>query len=682
MSFTSMRDKLIKHFAEMTQDATHLFEVDLNKDELWELYLSSFPEGTNETFRERTEHDCSCCRHFIRSIGNVVCIKDNKVTTIWDFDTESTTYQPVVDALSKFVKQHRVSDVFVTNFNKFGSLQNFEELQDGKVLTWTHFFLELPSKFLHRGSASVGEMRGQYNSIREAFKNSLDSISVDAIDTILELIHSNTLYKGEEWKYALTEFRKFKQMYDTLETEEEKHNFTWVQSTVVNGIVGKIKGHSIGVLLVDVSNGVDLDLAVRKYENIVAPANYKRPKEIFTKKMLEDAKKTIENLGYMDSLPRCHATLDDISANNILFSNKDSAKRIAGVDSIFDDLEKETVSTSKKFSRVDEIQVDKFISDVLPTARELELYLENRHASNMVSLIAPVNKDAKSMFKWDNSFSWAYTGNITDSMKERVKSLGGKVDGVLRFSIQWNEDGDDNYDLDAHCVEPNGNEISFRNHRKPSVSKLSGQLDVDIIDPSGKVAVENITWSNKSKMEAGVYRFFVHQYSGSVRKGFRAEIEFNGQIYSFNYNRAMRTGEKVQVAEVTLNRDGTFTIKERIPSSLASREVWGINTNQFIPVSVMMYSPNYWNEQTGNGHRHIFFMLKDCVNPEELNGFYNEFLRNELLEQKRVLSALGSKMRVPFTEDQLSGVGFSTTKRDDVTVRVKGSTERIFKIKF
>lgn len=682
MEFTEMRDRLISNFNEMTKDIEHLFEVSVDKDEMWNTYLDSFPAGTNEIYRERREHDCSCCRQFIKTIGNAVTIKDKVVSTIWDFRTDDTTFQPVLDAMSAFIKRHAVSDIYVSKLKKIGTMQNYEELENGQMKEWSHFFLELPDKFVDRSNRSEGDIRGGFRDTRSVFKRSLDEIDMESLDTILELITSNTLYKGEEWKGVLTEFRKYKKDYDKLTSDNDKELYAWEQSVKAGIAIGRIRNHSIGTLLVNVSEGMDLDTAVKKYEQIVAPANYKRPKEIFTKKMLEDAKKTITELGYMDSLGRRFATLDDITINNILFSNKDSAKRIGGSDDIFGEMEREVVSSPKKFSKVEEIPVDKFVSDVLPTASEVEAYFENKHIGNMVSLIAPKNKDAKTMFKWDNNFGWAYAGNMTDSMKERVKAAGGKVDGDLRFSIQWNEDGKDNCDVDAHCIEPNGYEIYYDSARKPSYSPTKGQLDVDIICPGGRIAVENITWADRKTMKTGTYKFFVRQFSGNARSGFRAEIEFDGQVYSFDYNKSTRYKEDIQVAEVTLHADGTFTIKEMLPSNVSSREVWNLHTNQFVPVSVICYSPNWWDTDNGVGHKHVFFMLKDCINPEQPNGMFNEYLKEELLTHKRVFAALGSKMHVEDADDQLSGIGFSTTKRDEVILKVKGKTERVVKVKF
>jgi len=670
-----------KNFKELTKDASHLFEVELNLDDLWTLYLDSFLPEDNPIFRERREYDCSCCRQFIRNIGNVVVIKDNQVKTIWDFDANSTTFQPVVNALDTFVKSHVVSDVFVTKFKKIGTDKNYEQLKNGEIAEWQHFYLELPDKFVDKTNKSEGEIRGGFRSTRDVFKGSLDKIKEDSVLTVLELIASNSLHRGTEWKSALTEFMRYKVEYDKLPIEE-RENYTWEKSVNVGEVVGRIKNHSMGTLLLDINEGMDLEKAVTKYEKIVAGENYKRSKPIYSQKMLEDFWEIIVAEGYEDSLARRFAELGDIKVGDILFVNRDSAKKLSDGLNILAEMSKGIPLNPKKYSKVIEITIDKFIQDVLPTVREIEVLLENKHTNNMVSLIAPENKDSKTMFKWDNNFGWAYSGNITDSsMKERVKSAGGNVEGVLRFSIQWNDGKYDGNDLDAHCIEPGGHEIYYGNKRM--LSPTGGMLDVDIIHPNrDQVAVENITWENISKMKEGIYKFFVHNYSHrGGREGFKAEVEFDGQVFSFDYNKELKQGEKVTVTEVTFSRINGFSIKEKLPSNISSKEIWGLKTNQFVPVSVVCYSPNYWQDNN-IGHKHYMFILKDCINNEKPNGLFNEFLKEGLMKHRKVFEALGSKMAVKDNELQLSGLGFSSTKRNELLVKVKSQTERMLKIKF
>ena len=679
-----------KNLQQMSKDSSRLFTVNVDTEELYNLYLDSFPAGTNEIYRERREYDCSCCRHFIRDVGNVVSIKNGELHTIWGINPVSDDkYNVVAAALDAYVKQKAVLGVFLKKEKRIGTPENREMLPTGKINKYEHFFVDLPEICIFKecyGHTLEGDL-SQFRDVRNVFKRSLDEISKEAVDTVLELIAQNSLYKGAEWKKQLTEFKNYQKEYGKL-TDEQKELWIWEKSIAAGAVIGKIRNHSIGTLLVNISEGMDLDLAVRKYEQIVAPVNYKRPKAIFTKKMLEDAKKTITELGYMDSLQRRFATLDDITVNNILFSNKDAAKRITGAMDLFDEMEQDVAIDPKRFSKVEEISAEDFIKNVLPVAKELEVYLENKHIQNMVSLIAPEVADAKTMFKWNNGMSWAYTGNITDSdIKENVKAAGGSVTGIVRFSIQWNDgSGKDNSDLDAHCLEPQGGDHIYFSHK---ISRYTGgELDIDITDPiyqcksNGGVAVENITYPSKERMKPGTYKFYVNQYSFRNSQGFKAEVEVNGEIHSYEYNTPVRGN--VDVAEVILDRSGNFKVVDKLPGNCAtiSKDVWGIKTLQFTPVSVVCYSPNYWDEQKGIGHQHLFFMLKDCINPEEPNGYYNEFLKPELEQHRRVFEALGAKAHVKDVDDQLSGVGFSLTKRNDLIIKVKGATERVVKVKF
>lgn len=118
---------------------------------------------------------------------------------------------------------------------------------------------------------------------------SMETFSIEAIETVIDLISQNLLYRGNEWD--LSPILDLKKKYDQIKNPKGKDIFCWEMSTQHGPAVSRIKNHSIGVLITDLSQGVDIETAVKRYENIVAPQNYKRPKSIFTKKNVGRSKK-------------------------------------------------------------------------------------------------------------------------------------------------------------------------------------------------------------------------------------------------------------------------------------------------------------------------------------------------------------------------------------------------------
>lgn len=667
-NFVDFRNAVEKQFNRMSQ--LPLFKTGVTKDDLWNTYLGSFTPEDNPMFRERTEHDCQCCKSFIRAMGAVVCVNnENQLESIWDVDVDSV-YQPVADALAELVKAEPISTVFLTTEKAHGQKTSIESPE----ITWSHFFCNVPTENQCRAD-SIGTVLGDKNTNAQVLKRGLTELTTSALKSVIELIDQNSLYRGEEFRSSVARFLDLKlKMLEETSNSIQLENFCWKQSVITCGLC-KFRNSAIGTLVTDISDGMGLDAAVGSFEAKVAPTNYKRPTALITKGMIKEAEKTLIELGIEPSLSRRHAVVDDITINNVLFADR-SAKKSMG---IMDELMAETKDTIKNLDKVEEVTADDFIEKILPKASKVELLLDNKHASNFMTLVAPENTDAPNILKWGNNFSWSYAGNVADSMKERVRKAGGNVEGVLRFSLMWN-DGDNNQnDFDAHCIEPGGNTIYFGRKRN---SHTSGVLDVDITRPGNKPAVENITWSNVNKMEDGRYKVLVHNYShNGGTTGFSAEIECDGVIHSFSYDKGLRQNEKVVVAEFTWSKAEGLKFITSLPGDSVAKDIWGLTTNAFRNVSMVMKSPNHWDgEETGN--RHMFFILDGCENPERPRGFYNEFLKNDLTKHRKVFEVLASKMMVPASDRQLSGLGFSSTKRDSVLCRISGSFNRVVKIKF
>jgi len=649
-----------------------MFRVQVEKNDLWDMYLKSFPEGTNPIFRERTEHDCQCCKSFIRSVGDLVAIINGKLVSIWDVKADGF-YQVVADAMSALVKSKPIQNQFLHTESSVG-IDKSPRMVDGVVLVWNHFHLKLPATHVVRG-ADIGPRLSESRSSKDVLFRSLTEITDDSINTVLELIGQKSLYRGEEHEGLVKAFKALKEKFSKLTTDTERDIFCW-SSLKTGGAVCRIRNSVIGSLLVDISEGKDLEHAVNSFEAKVAPMNYKRPTALVTKAMVEKARATVHELGLDTALERRYATIDDITVNNILFADREAKKKMSA--DVFGIVANSIPEKVKNFDKVEEIDVETFLKNVLPKAESLEVFVENRHASNLVSLIAPADPSAKGMFKWPNNFSWSYTGEVADSIKERVKQAGGKVDGDLRCSLSWfNHD-----DLDLHMMEPGGNEISFR--RRYS-AYTGGVLDVDMNAGEGttRTPVENICYPNRTSMKEGTYRLEVNNFYKRENKdfGFDMEIEFDGAIHHIHYENAVADKATITVAKIKYTHKGGFEILESLQSSKSSKEVWGVTTESFHKASVVMLSPNHWDDKVV-GNKHVMFMLDGCVNDGQARGFFNEFLAEELTPHRKVLEVVGSKMKTDTSDHQLSGIGFSSTQRNSVLCRVKGSFNRVVKVVF
>lgn len=701
--------KLQEQFTKMCATGK-LFKVALSGQQVWDLYLQSFKP--DPIFRDPASsvHNCNLCNNFIRRYGNIVAItNDFKIMSIFDVEADEE-FALVAKNLSKAITSSKVSEVFFETFNELNSLpyescsksnamfqlgmaknvkrytkeeaEKFGVVKPNEIREFHHMNLSLPKEFVDMTGNSIEQIRGTFRDSKEVFQRGMETISLDTLMLVKDLINQGSLLDGPAHLEKLEKMIPLKQQYDSL-SSEVKDNWCWIVSYRFK--YAKFRNELMGVLCSELSEGKEINEACRTWNQRVDPTNYMKATAPITKKQIEEARKFVEENGYTESFDRRFANMKDIKMSEILHANNGSTE-IKSV-SIFDNV-KSTSTRHKRseFDGVEEIHIDKFMKDILPTCTSIEVFLKNTHEGHMVSLTTANNPESKKIMKWDNNYSWTFNGNLAgkSQIKEAVKTAGGKIDGVLRFSIIWNEDGKDIVDFDAHAIEPSGTEIyyssQYRKDRGNGRTSMSGQLDVDMINPQ-TLGVENIVWSDLNKMRDGVYKVFIRNFNGGSNKGFKAEIEANGETYTYDYNRPVSGRKDVNIAEITL-KNGEFTIKHLIPeSTVSSKEIYGLETNQFHKVKLLCLSPNHW-DKNNVGNKHYFFILDNCKAPTSIRGFHNENLIPELLTHRKVMEVLGSTNMIPSTDDQLSGLGFNATVRDEVLVRLSGTHKRVVKIKF
>jgi len=703
MTFKTFSEKIAEHF-KRNMLGKHLFKSTITGSEVWDMYLENLKEDPVFRDPQSSTHNCNHCHNFIRRFGNIVAIDDDyNVITLFDIEAEGN-YEKVAKQISLTLRNAEIGDVFAEN----SSLIDIEErdictlgipknvkrytkeeaelygvIKPNETRTFYHFHIHLPkAHYSYRSDNDKDSFVGEHRTSYEVLHRAVTEISPDTVNLVEDLITSDAVLNTRSKLQDLREFASVQNKYFELYTQDPSKARAMLKVVAFDNYnIARFRNTLLGTLLVELSEGKELNEAVKQYNMRIDPANYMRAKPVITKKQIEEAKRFIEENNYEDSLNRRHANIDDIKTNLILHINDESQdlRRVSLLDTL--EPNKATRHKRAKFDEVMEVSIETFMKDILPKTSRLEVYLENKYEKNFVNLIAPIKEDSKPIFKWDNNFSWTYNGNLTgvSKIKEAVKSRGGNVDADVRFSIHWADNVNDNSDLDAHCTTPENVEIYYSNTKD---SKTRGFLDIDIINPSDynhQNIVENIAFPRLQDMIDGTYVFRVHNYTNRGSLGFTAEIEILGDIYKYKYSQPLKQGEYVVVASIQV-KNGNVTIQHLLPEFNTSKKIYNLDSGKFHKVNLVCLSPNYWNKEVGI--KHYFFFLEGAKTDQKIRGFHNEFLLPELRKHKRVMEVLANTLLVEPTDKQLAGVGFTEGSKETLTVKVKGTHERIIKIKF
>ena len=665
---------------------------------IWEEYLNSFKPEDNPIFINKPLHECNTCKNAISKYGNIVAIKpDGTKISVWDIDLSEVDkqYHNSVRACSEFVHNAPIISAFFETRSNLHSLPYQKIEHDTKMFllgkdrnvriytreerekykntltsgskVFNHFHLVLPLNKLDMSGKSSASLIGNSKDMQRVLKRLMTEISVETYEQIIDAAEYGSLNSKELYITKVEKALEAKKLYDKTTNKE-----AWLWLNHTNQTLTSFRNSSVGTLCIDIESGEQDEISYLKFNKMIDPTNYKQAKSPVKPQEREAGKIAFVGGGYIPSLERRFARMQDIPASECFFINRRVEEETT--DDLFDLLEvKETKRKKNEFKGVKEVDLETFLKEYIPNSIKIEAYLVASLKKHLMAVTTAKDETSKNMFSHNNPFSITYINNLAgvSEITEKVKSKGGIIDSILRCSIMWAKGDGDNSDLDLHCYGPNKEHIFFRNANKTHPS--SGMLDVDITNPKSQMpngAVENIVHTDISRMPDGDYWYRVHQYDNRNSKGFKAEIKLREQLFKYEYNKKINQKDYVDICTVT-KKGLSLTIKHHLtPVEIEEPKLWGIDTNSFQEVACIVNSPNTWGGQSSGKRTSLLFLFAGMKTEKPLVSFHTEDLNNELYPHRKVVGALNYMKQLEPTDNQVCGLGFEKNCKQNLIVKV------------
>lgn len=657
------------HFDKVVAGGKKLFTTDV--EGLYEIYLDSLPDNKPGT---RQHYTCHGCRHFFERYGRLVTIDENGIfrSAIFDEGIVPDFFADAVIKMRHAVLTSNVNGVFVPDARVLGTPKTGE---------WTHVHIRLPEGSVNR---NVLRTAGQVSAaLREDFnvlRRVTSQHTIETVDQAIALLKSETVNRGDRYVPHAEWFKNVLVKLNEVMTPQAQRNYLWLAvAEAPNGFIPS-NSSNLGQLLSDIAE-FPLATAGERLAERLRPSTFMRSVTPPSANAIREAEKTFEKLveaGMVskDSMKRRYAKIEEVPEMKWepKLAITDKAVKPGGVFGHIVPKEQKAavVRNTDLASKV--MTWDKFQRTILPTADKLEALIDN--PDRFMALVTAGVEGAPNMLQWDNEFSWYYHAGVDAEIKRRVEAAGGRYENnALRVSLSW-----ENYtDLDIHGVTPSKQHIYYRSPR----SSCGGYLDVDANGgrATTMTPVENIRW--KDDAPDGRYRFFVHNYQerGTGKTPFKVELEVKGKTWTY-HGVSGSTGWQVDVFEFDYVNGEVTHIRH---AAITSNDSWTAQPNTFVEVKGITTSPNLWGKNpVPHAGNHTFFLLEGVQDKSEGcgRGFFNEHLKSEFREIRRVLEAYANSAVIEGADESTAcGLGFSKDAEWNVTLKVTtGNTTQLVKI--
>lgn len=422
------------------QNKFHAFQTRLGRNDLFDAYLAAFPDAI------RQEHNCNCCKAFLRAVGGLVTIdaEGKQSSVLWDENMHDEPYKASVRAMRLLVEKATVDKVFYApSISAYMATVFGAEKKGG----YAHFCLSVNHfRLAPTAAKSTGSQMLDSKQDYIFLKKSMQEFSNQSLDLAIKLFANDVHLK--HYPRHLANLVWLQELRAKVKHSSVGKQLIWRE--VASQPPGRIRLRNtvMGTLLLGLDAGVATEVVKKAFLAMVDPKDYMRPKAAPSVGNIEQAERIVKTLGIERSLERRWARLDEIPAAAYLWqpSVPEAAAQEGGV---FGHLAPKSTGQSAASTAIDGgiMTWARFEAEVLPHAKTVEMVMEVHRSYNFVSLTTAVHPDAPPILRWDslearNPFSgYAYAGGSRPSAWNLpVSAIMSRVPilGIVPQPETWN----------------------------------------------------------------------------------------------------------------------------------------------------------------------------------------------------------------------------------------------------